>query len=129
MRRTLNDEHNRRTSRGDEDQKGRQPSSRAQQSSNAHLAIEALRNTVLEESSRVTRNNLVRERAFSERVAELMNAYANSQLTAAEVIADLVALAKDVADEAKRGEDFDPPLAPMSWPSSTPSPTTSRPST
>ena len=83
---------------------------RAQQSSNAHLAIEALRNTVLEESARVTRNNLVRERAFSERVAELMNAYANSQLTAAEVIAALVALARDVADEARRGEGFDPPL-------------------
>ena len=87
---------------------------RAQQSSNAHLAIEALRNTVLAESARVTGNNLVRERAFSERVAELMNAYANAQLTAAEVIAELVALAKDVAAEAQRGERFDPPLAPDS---------------
>ncbi len=83
---------------------------RAQNSSNAHLAIEALRNTVLEESSRVTRNNVVRERAFSERVAELMNRYTNSQLTAAEVIAELIALAKEVAAEAKRGETFDPPL-------------------
>lgn len=83
---------------------------RAQQSSNAHLAIEALRNTVLQESARVTRNNLVRERAFSERVAELMTKYANAQLTAAEVIAELVALARDVAAEAERGTTFDPPL-------------------
>lgn len=83
---------------------------RAQRSTNSHLAIEALRNTVLQESARVTRNNLVRERAFGERVAELMNRYANAQLTAAEVIAELVALAKDVATEAQRGKSFDPPL-------------------
>ena len=83
---------------------------RAQQSSNAHLAIEALRNTVLQESARVTRNNLVRERAFSERVSELMTKYANAQLTAAEVIAELVTLARDVAAEAARGTTFDPPL-------------------
>jgi type I restriction enzyme R subunit len=83
---------------------------KAQQSSNAHLAIEALRNLVLQESTRVTRNNLVRERTFSERVAELMLKYANANLTAAEVIAELVALAKEVAVEAKRGEKFDPPL-------------------
>lgn len=83
---------------------------RAQRSTNARLAIEALRNTVLQESARVTRNNLVRERAFSERVTELMNRYTNAQLTAAEVIAELVALAKDVAAEARRGEQFDPPL-------------------
>ena len=83
---------------------------RAQRSTNTHLAIEAPRNTGLQESARVTRNNLVRERAFSERVTELMNRYANAQLTAAEVIAELVALARDVAAEARRGERFDPPL-------------------
>lgn len=36
--------------------------------------------------------------------------YAKANLTAAEVIAELVALAKEVAVEAKRGEKFDPPL-------------------
>lgn len=82
----------------------------AQQATNPHLAIEALRKTVLEEAARVTRNNLVRERAFSERVTALMYRYTNSQLTAAEVIAELVALAHEVSAEAKRGEKFTPPL-------------------
>jgi len=82
----------------------------AQQAKNPHLAIEALRKLVLEESTRVTRSNIVRERAFSERVTELMNRYTNSQLTAAEVIAELVALAKEVSEEAKRGAKFTPPL-------------------
>jgi type I restriction enzyme R subunit len=54
--------------------------------------------------------NLVRQRAFSERLAELMNRYTNQQLTAAEVIAELIAMAKEVA--ARRpGKAFDPPLA------------------
>ena len=83
---------------------------KAQRSSNVQLAIEALRNAILQESSQVTRNNIVRERAFGERVAELMNRYTNSQLTAAQVIAELVKLAKEVSEEAKRGEQFDPPL-------------------
>ena len=83
---------------------------RTQQAPTIHLAIAALRKTVMDESARVTRNNLVRERAFSERVAELMNRYTNSQLTAAEVIAELVTLAREVAEESKRGAKFDPPL-------------------
>ncbi len=58
-----------------------------------------------------TRNNVIRQRAFSERVAELMAKYTNQQLTSAEVIAELVALAKEVAAEADRGEKFTPPLA------------------
>ena len=59
---------------------------------------------------RVTRNNLVRQRAFSERIAELMNKYTNQQLTSAEVIAELVELAKEVAAEGNRGQRFTPPL-------------------
>ena len=45
---------------------------KAQQARNPHLAIEALRKLVAEESAKVTRNNVVRQRAFSERVTELM---------------------------------------------------------
>jgi len=82
----------------------------AQQATNPHLAIEALRKLVLSESSRATRSNVVRERMFSERVAELMNRYTNQQLTSAEVIAELVALAQDLSREAERGATFDPPL-------------------
>ncbi len=83
---------------------------KAQQADNPHLAIEALRKLVLSESCRVTRSNVIRERMFSERVAELMNRYTNQQLTSAEVIAELVALAQEVSKEAVRGATFDPPL-------------------
>ncbi len=85
---------------------------RTQQASNPHLAIEALRKLLNEESTRATRSNVVRQRAFSERLTELMNKYTNQQLTSAEVIAELIELAKEVAAEASRGARFSPPLNP-----------------
>jgi len=84
---------------------------KTQEASNPHLAIEALRKLINEESAKATRNNIVRQRAFSERVAELMKKYTNQQLTSAEVIAELVELAKEIAAEGKRGARFTPPLA------------------
>ena len=83
---------------------------KTQQARNPQLAIEALRKLLTEESARTTRNNLVRQRAFSERITELMTKYTNQQLTSAEVIAELVALAREVAAEANRGNSFVPPL-------------------
>ena len=83
---------------------------RAQHATNPQLAIEALRKAILEEVGRVTRSNLVRERAFSERVTALMTRYTSSQLTSAEVIAELIALAREVSRESKRGAKFNPPL-------------------
>ncbi|MEE6283308.1 type I restriction endonuclease subunit R [Georgenia sp. MJ170] len=83
---------------------------KAQQATNPHLAIEALRKLVEEESRTVSRHNLVRQRAFSERIQELMVRYTNQQLSSAEIIAALVEVAKEVAEEADRGRHFDPPL-------------------
>ncbi|EEW48996.1 type I site-specific deoxyribonuclease, HsdR family [Corynebacterium efficiens YS-314] len=83
---------------------------RTQKARNPQLAIEALRALISEESRRSTRNNAIRQRAFSERITELMNRYTNQQLTSAEVIAELVALAKEVAQESNRGQQFSPPL-------------------
>ncbi len=82
----------------------------AQHSSNRHLAIEALRDAILTEAARATGQNLVRQRAFSERLGAVMTRYTNSQLTAAEVLFELFELARDVASEARRGEQFHPPL-------------------
>jgi type I restriction enzyme, R subunit len=82
----------------------------AQRARNPHLAIEALRKLVTEESARATRSNIVRQRAFSERVTELMRKYTNQQLTSAEVIAELVELAREIAAEGNRGARFTPPL-------------------
>ncbi len=77
---------------------------------NPHLAIEALRDLLTEESAQATRRNVVRHRAFSERLRELMNRYTNQQLTSAEVIAELIELAKEIAAEGDRGAHFTPPL-------------------
>ena len=48
---------------------------------------------------------------FSEKIKELMNRYTNQQLTSAEVIAELIELAKEVAAEGNRGARFAPPLS------------------
>ncbi|WP_308492807.1 type I restriction endonuclease subunit R [Microbacterium terrisoli] len=84
---------------------------KAQQAQNPQLAIEALRAQLISESALVTQGNLVRQRAFSERIGAIMLRYTNQQLTSAEVIAELVAMAKDVTDEGRRGERFAPPLS------------------
>ncbi len=83
---------------------------KALRADNPHLAIEALRDLVTAESMKATGTNQVRARAFSQRVNDLMIKYTNSQLTSAEVIAELVELAKEVAHESNRGQVFDPPL-------------------
>jgi type I restriction enzyme R subunit len=77
---------------------------------NPHLAIEALRDLLTEETTKATRNNIVRHRAFSEKLRTLMNKYTNQQLTSAEVIAELIEFAKEVAEEGNRGAHFTPPL-------------------
>jgi len=84
---------------------------KAQAAPNAHLAIEALRKSLVDAGSGVTHGNLIRQRAFSERIADIMKRYTNQQLSAAEVIAELVELAKEVASEASRGARFSPPLS------------------
>ncbi|OOL32903.1 DEAD/DEAH box helicase [Rhodococcus rhodochrous] len=84
--------------------------SQAENAKNPNLAIEALRKLINEEARKVARHNLVRQRAFSQRLQELMNKYTNSQLTSAEVIAALVEVAREVQAEGDRGRRFDPPL-------------------
>ncbi|MBL8931719.1 MAG: type I restriction endonuclease subunit R [Kineosporiaceae bacterium] len=84
---------------------------RLQNAERPHLAIEALRDLLTSEAGAVTRHNLTRQRAFSQRLRELMNRYTNQQLTSAEVIAELIELAREVARESQRGKDFQPPLS------------------
>ncbi|MBK8468228.1 MAG: type I restriction endonuclease subunit R [Actinomycetales bacterium] len=81
-----------------------------QQAANPHLAIEALRDLVAKESVKATGTNTLRQQAFSVRIAELMRKYTNQQLTSAEVIAELIELARDVVAEHHRGAKFSPPL-------------------
>lgn len=83
---------------------------RMQEQRNPHLAIEALRRLVEQEMRRVTKHNIVRQQSFSDRLAELMRRYTNQNLTAAQIIAELVAMAKEVSADACRGDRFKPPL-------------------
>ncbi len=84
---------------------------RAAAAPNPHLAIEALRALLTEESGAVSRHNMVRQRAFSDRLTGLMRKYTNQQLTSAEVIAELIEMAQEIAAERDRGKRFSPPLA------------------
>jgi type I restriction enzyme, R subunit len=83
---------------------------RMQDQRNPHLAVEALRRLVEQEMRKVTKHNIVRQQSFSDRLAELMRQYTNQNLTAAQIIAEVVALAKEVSADARRGEKFTPPL-------------------
>ena len=82
----------------------------AAQPDKAQLAIEALKAQLLETARKATLGNEVRSKLFSERVNDLMFKYTNQQLSAAEVIAALVDLAKEATAEESRGERFSPPL-------------------
>jgi type I restriction enzyme, R subunit len=70
---------------------------RMQQTRNPHLAIEALRRLVEQEMRKVTRHNIVRQQSFSDRLVSLMARYTNQNLSAAQAIAELVTMAKEVS--------------------------------
>ncbi|WP_234402128.1 type I restriction endonuclease subunit R, partial [Thermobifida halotolerans] len=76
-----------------------------------HLVTEALRRMIQQKMREVTKHNVVRHESFSERLDELMKRYMLQQLTSAQVIAELAAMAREVSKEARRGERFDPPLS------------------
>lgn len=84
---------------------------RLRDSPSPHLVIEDLRNKLLEEVRSSTSHNTIRERAFSQRIQELMYKYKNQQLTAAEVMARVAEIIKEAREEGRRGEHFDPPLS------------------
>ncbi|MEV4252755.1 type I restriction endonuclease subunit R [Spirillospora sp. NPDC049652] len=81
-----------------------------QESETPHLAAEALRRLIEQKMREVTKHNIIRRESFSERLEDLMIRYMKQQLTSAEAIAELVAMAKEVSADARRGETFDPPL-------------------
>ncbi|MFE0546549.1 type I restriction endonuclease subunit R [Streptomyces sp. NPDC058891] len=81
-----------------------------QNSETPHLAAEALRRLVEKKMREVTRHNIVRRTTFSEQLQDLMLRYMRQQYTSAELIAKLVEMAKEVVEDARRGEKFDPPL-------------------
>ncbi len=70
-----------------------------------NLAMEALRKLLNGEIKSQAHSNVVQSRAFSERLQQAVNKYHNNAITTAQVIEELIALAKDVKAARERGEE------------------------
>lgn len=69
-----------------------------------NLQMGLLRRLLNDQIRTVQRTNLVQARKFSELLDEAINRYTNRSLTTAEIIAELVKLAKQMRDDANRNE-------------------------
>lgn len=67
-----------------------------------NLQLGLLRRILGDRIKTVSRSNVVQSRKFSEQLEEAINKYTNRSLTTAEIIAELVQLAKDMRDQANR---------------------------
>ena len=70
-----------------------------------NLAMEALRKLIHGEIRSKSRVNVVQTRAFSERLEEAIARYHTNAITTAEVIQELIKLAKDIRAAHQRGEE------------------------
>jgi len=70
-----------------------------------NLAMEALRKLINGEIRSQSRVNVVQTRAFSERLEEAIARYHSNAITTAEVIQELIDLAKDIRAAHQRGEE------------------------
>jgi type I restriction enzyme R subunit len=71
-----------------------------------NLQIGLLRRILSDRINTISRSNLVQSRKFSEQLEEAINRYTNRSLTTAEIIAELVKLAKEMRDQASRHEQL-----------------------
>lgn len=71
-----------------------------------NLQMGLLRRLINDQIRTIQRTNIVQARRFSEQLEEAINRYTNRSLTTAEIIAELVKLAKDMRDQAKRHEEL-----------------------
>jgi len=71
-----------------------------------NLQMGLLRRLLNDQIRTVQRTNLVQARKFSELLDEAINRYTNRSLTTAEIIAELVKLAKQMRDDVKRQDDL-----------------------
>jgi type I restriction enzyme, R subunit len=69
-----------------------------------NLAIEALRKLLNDQIKVQSRKNLIQSRVFSEMLAKTIHKYQNRSLDTAEIIAELVNLAKNMRESQGRGE-------------------------
>lgn len=71
-----------------------------------NLQMGLLRRLINDQIKTVQRTNLIQARKFSDQLDQAVKRYTNRSLTTAEIIAELVALAKDMRRLAKRHEDL-----------------------
>ncbi len=71
-----------------------------------NLALEVLRKLLSDEIKSRSRKNLVQSRSFAEMLENTINKYRNRSIDAAQVISELVELAKDMREARKRGESL-----------------------
>jgi type I restriction enzyme R subunit len=76
-----------------------------QQMQKKNLALEALRKLLNGEIKSRTRTNVVETKRFSERLDEAIARYHANAITTAEVLQELISLAKDVREALRRGEE------------------------
>jgi type I restriction enzyme R subunit len=68
-----------------------------------NLQLGLLRRLLNDQIRTTAKTNLVQSRKFSEQLEEAINRYMNRSLTTAEIIAELVQLAKEMRDQQQRG--------------------------
>lgn len=71
-----------------------------------NLTVEILKKLLAEQVSLYRRTNLVKSEKFSERLAQCMKAYINGLISNEEVIAELMKMAKDMANAQADGDEL-----------------------
>ena len=71
-----------------------------------NLAVELLEKLLRDEIKARTRTNVVQEKAFSDRLFETLRKYRNRAIETAQVIEELIQMAKDFQEALKRHEDL-----------------------
>jgi len=71
-----------------------------------NLAVETLRKLLKDEIKVRLRKNVVQSRAFSEMLEEALTKYHNRAIAAAQVIEELIAIAKEMREAQRRGEQL-----------------------
>jgi type I restriction enzyme R subunit len=79
---------------------------RLRESKHQELALEALRRAIEKEIKAANPHNIVRQRTFTETLLETMRQYTNGALTSAEIINELVALARQVSADRGRATEM-----------------------
>ena len=71
-----------------------------------NIAVEILKKLIAEQVSIYKRTNLVKSEKFSEIIQAIMNKYINGLITNAEVIEELLKIAKQISEAKKEGEEL-----------------------